>query len=162
VRSLRDWYATVTFRLLAGTAWRTAKCYKVFPIRVKYRSIKQNQLTFIIRGAENDVPVAMRSGLWVTHWIFLLNNKQRLWVLGSVTKTFRENSFCICKSKTHCHQNSDCGHLQYIHLLPSLEILSETVFRSFVLMLLWMSSSDPLNSVFYFPKPATSHRFQNV
>jgi hypothetical protein len=32
--------ATVTSRSSAGTAWLTAKRYKVFPIRDKYRSIK--------------------------------------------------------------------------------------------------------------------------
>jgi hypothetical protein len=40
VRSLINRDATVTSRLLAGTAWLTAKRCKVFSILVKYRSIK--------------------------------------------------------------------------------------------------------------------------
>jgi hypothetical protein len=40
VRSLIKLIATGTSRLPAWTAWLTAKRYKVFPIRVKYRSIK--------------------------------------------------------------------------------------------------------------------------
>jgi hypothetical protein len=38
MRSLTNFNATVTSRLPAGTAWLIAKRYKVFPIRVKYRS----------------------------------------------------------------------------------------------------------------------------
>jgi hypothetical protein len=42
VRELIKLDAAVFSQLLAGTAWLTVKCYsyKVFPIRVKYRSIK--------------------------------------------------------------------------------------------------------------------------
>jgi hypothetical protein len=45
----------------AGTAWLIAKCYKVFPIRVKYRSIKeQSKLIYIIAvpAASQEVTVA--------------------------------------------------------------------------------------------------------
>jgi hypothetical protein len=54
--------ATVTSQLLAGTAWLTAKRYKIFPIRVKYRSIKIVKSTYLfLRGAENYVPVPAAS-----------------------------------------------------------------------------------------------------
>jgi hypothetical protein len=40
VHSLINRNTTVTAQLLAGTAWLTAKCYKIFPMWVKYFSIK--------------------------------------------------------------------------------------------------------------------------
>jgi hypothetical protein len=36
VCSLTNWNASVTSRLLEGTAWLTAKRYKIFSIRVKH------------------------------------------------------------------------------------------------------------------------------
>jgi hypothetical protein len=35
------------FRLPAGTAWLTAKRYKVLPVRAKYRSIKTIKSTYL-------------------------------------------------------------------------------------------------------------------
>jgi hypothetical protein len=51
--------ATVTSRPLAGTAWLTAKRYNVFPIRLKYRPIK-NQLAYIsaVPAGSREVTVA--------------------------------------------------------------------------------------------------------
>jgi hypothetical protein len=46
VRLLIKLKATVTFRLPAGTARLTARRYKVFPIRVKYCSIKTVKSTY--------------------------------------------------------------------------------------------------------------------
>jgi hypothetical protein len=47
VRSLIKFNATVTSRLPAGTAWLTFKRYKVYPIQVKYRSIKTIKSPYI-------------------------------------------------------------------------------------------------------------------
>jgi hypothetical protein len=47
VRSLTMLNATVSSRLTAGTAWVTAKRYKVFPIRVKYRSMETIKSTHL-------------------------------------------------------------------------------------------------------------------
>jgi hypothetical protein len=48
VHSLIKLNATVTSWLLAGNAWLTAKCYKVFLIWVNYRSIKTIKSTYHI------------------------------------------------------------------------------------------------------------------
>jgi hypothetical protein len=46
VQSLTWLHATLTSRLPAGNAWLTAKRYKIFPIRDKYRSIKTIKSTY--------------------------------------------------------------------------------------------------------------------
>jgi hypothetical protein len=47
VRSLIKLKATVTSQLLAGTAWLTTKCYKVFPIQDKNHSTKTIKSTYL-------------------------------------------------------------------------------------------------------------------
>jgi hypothetical protein len=55
VRSLIKLNATVTSRLLTGTAWLTVKRYKAFQIRVKYRSIKMIKSTHLAVPAGSRV-----------------------------------------------------------------------------------------------------------
>jgi hypothetical protein len=61
VGSLVKLNATLTSRLPAGTPWLTAKRYKVFPIRVTYRSIKTIKSTYLhktVLAGSREVTVA--------------------------------------------------------------------------------------------------------
>jgi hypothetical protein len=70
VHSVINQNATVTSQLPTGIVWLTTKHYKIFPIRVKYHSIKTNQFTFVLRGAENDVPVTVAFQFISEHTIY--------------------------------------------------------------------------------------------
>jgi hypothetical protein len=78
VRPLTKVNATATSGLPARTAL-TAKRYKIFPIRVKCRSIKQiKKQNFFFRGAENDVSVHTHSLYTSRRWV--------LWIKMSINR----------------------------------------------------------------------------
>jgi hypothetical protein len=59
LRSLTKLKTTVTSRLPAGTAWLTARLYKVFPLRDKYRSTRTIPLTYLYYSSScREVTVA--------------------------------------------------------------------------------------------------------
>jgi hypothetical protein len=75
VCSLIKFNATVTSRLPAGTVWLTVKCYKVFPIRVKCRSIKTIKSTYLNNssfcrgpGSDNYVQLYQRTHCRFVTW----------------------------------------------------------------------------------------------
>jgi hypothetical protein len=96
VRPLTKLNATVISRLAAETTWNTAKCYKIFPIRFKYCSIKTIKSTYLCYKMcwkrcpctrkhtlyrLNRLKFTRRSSSWVTSKISLLPNGGSFWKL---------------------------------------------------------------------------------
>lgn len=97
--------ATVTSRFPDGTAWPTAKRFKVFPIRVKYRSIETIKSTYLYcisfcRQPEVTVTFNLISGRSVYAYVSLLKSLEvtvfAVALLLCLTLPFFHFSVCHC------------------------------------------------------------------